>query len=328
VLYALLAGSPAFLQPGDTSPLAVAMRIGRESVPDIRSLSVPDIVADVIEKAMARNPAERWESAEAFGHALQQAEVSIGQPITPMTVLGMDLTPPRPGLEADGEAPEAGGPAPGAPKKKRSPVLLIVGALVLVALVAGTFFALSGGDDETADDDDETPTVTRAEVVDLVDAADDTGTISLGRLEKWEDVDGRLLPVVEGVNTPDVIAAEDAANFLGTGGFTISGIEVTLLEAPAMEALTLPADATAILEFRTVTERRLAAECNTALEPEEAQVAGFEGLLQRFEGCDGRALVVFAGVDDAGQGLVVEAHLVDDEDEAGIEDVLDSIEIG
>jgi hypothetical protein len=328
VLYALLAGSPAFLQPGDTSPLAVAMRIGRESVPDIRSLSVPDIVADVIEKAMARNPAERWESAEAFGHALQQAEVSIGQPITPMTVLGMDLMPPRPELEADGEAPEAGGPAPGAPTKKRSPVLLIVGALVLVALVAGVFFALSGGDDETADDDDETPTVTRAEVVELVDAADDTGTISLGRLEKWEDVDGRLLPVVEGVNTPDVIAAEDAANFLGAGGFTISGIEVTLLEAPAMAALALAPDANAILEFRTVTERRLAAECNTALEPEEAQVAGFEGLLQRFEGCDGRALVVFAGVDDAGQGLVVEAHLVDDEDEAGIEDVLDSIEIG
>jgi hypothetical protein len=331
VLYALLAGSPAFLQPGDTSPLAVAMRIGREPVPDIRSLNVPDVVADVIEKAMARNPAERWESAEALGHALQQAEVSIGQPITPMTVLGMDLTPPRPGPEAgadapDGDAPDAAG-GPAAPAKKRAPVLLIVGALALVA-AAVAFFLLSGGDDEGAEDDEDRTTVTRPEALDLVDAADDTGTITLGRLEKWEQVDGRLLPVVEGVNTPDVIAAEDAENFLGPGGFTISGIEVTLLEAPAMAALALPEDATAILEFRTVTERRLAAECNTALEPEAAEVAGFEGLLQRFEGCDGRALVVFAGVDGAGQALVVEAHLVDDEDEAGIEDVLDSIEIG
>ena len=132
------------------------------------------------------------------------------------------------------------------------------------------------------------------------------------------------------LSTPDVVAAEDEEpeNFLRAGGFAISGIEITLLNGPAMTALQLSPDATAILEFRTVTERRLAAECNRALPPEEEQVAGFQGLLQRFEGCDGRSLVVFAGVDDAGQGLVVEAHLVDDEDEAGIEDVLDSIEIG
>jgi hypothetical protein len=332
VLYALLAGSPAFLQPGDTSPLAVAVRIGREPVPDIRSLNVPDVVADVIEKAMARNPADRWESAEAFGHALQQAEVSIGQPITPMTVVGQDITPPRPDPAAEA-APEAGaaGPAPaGAPSKKRSPVLLIVAVLVLAAAV-GAFFVLSGGDDDTAGDDDERTTVTRADVLDLVDAADDSGTIDFGRLEKWDDVDGRPLTVVEGVTTPDVIAAEGddaAANFLGAGGFAISGIEITLLDAPAMAALGLPAEAATVLEFRTVTERRLAAECNTALEPEEAEVAGFDGLLQRFEGCDGIALAVFAGVDGAGQALVVEAHLVDDEDEAAIEDVLDSIEIG
>ena len=329
VLYSLLAGSPAFLQPGDTSPLAVAMRIGREPVPDIRALNVPDVVADVIEKAMARNPAERWESAEALGHALQQAEVSIGQPITPMTVLGQDLTPPRPELGADAAAAPDGEAAPGgAPaKKKKSPVLLIV-AVLLIAAAVGAFFALSGGGDENADDEDDRTTVTRAEVADLVDAADDTGTINLGVLEKWDQVDGRLLPVVEGVNTPDVVAAEDAENFLSAGGFAISGIEVTLLDVPAMAALALPADAAAVLEFRTVTERGLAAQCNTALEPEEAQVAGFEGLLQRFEGCDGNELVVFAGVDGAGQALVVEAHLVDEEDEAGIEDVLDSIEIG
>jgi hypothetical protein len=208
-------------------------------------------------------------------------------------------------------------------------VLLVVAALAVVAAVVA-FFALSGGDDGAADDDERT-TITRAPVADLVDAADDTGTITFGRLEKWDDVDGRLLTVVEGITTPDVIAAEGddaAANFLGAGGFAISGIEITLLDAPAMGALALPAEAAAVLEFRTVTERRLAAECNTALEPDDAEVAGFDGLLQRFEGCDGGALVVFAGVDGAGQALVVEAHLLDDEDEASIEDVLDSIEIG
>lgn len=327
VLYALLAGSPAFLQPGDTSPLAVAVRIGREPLPDIRALNVPDGVASVIEKAMARNPAERWESAEALGHALQQAEVGIGRPITPMTVVGQDLTPPRPETEPEPVSEGDGGGAP-APAKKRSPVPILLGVLLVVGAVAA-FLVLGGGDDEGGDDEERT-TVTR-NVVDLRGDEDDTGAIQFGRLEKWGDVDGRPLTVADGVTTPDVIAAEGddgAEGFLQAGGFQISGIEITLLEADAMAALALPADATAVLEFRTVTERRLASECATERAPDESTVAGFEGLLQRFEGCDGRALVVFAGIDDGGQALVVEAHLVDDEDEAAIEDVLDSIEVG
>ena len=54
---------------------------------------------------------------------------------------------------------------------------------------------------------------------------------------------------------------------------------------------------------------------------------GFVGLLQRFEGCDGNALVVFAGI-DGGRGLVAEVHIVDEEDELALQDVLDSIEVG
>lgn len=326
VLYALLAGSPAFLQPGDTSPLAVAMRIGREPLPDIRALNVPDVVATAIEKAMARNPADRWESAEAFGHALQQAEVSIGRPITPMTVLGQDTTPPRPApVEVDEEAAgDGGGPPSAPPAKRRGPLLLVLGALVIAAIVAGVL--LLGGDDGDGGEAART-TITRRQAPDLLDdGVDGTGTIRFSRLEKWE-VDGRLLPVAEGVAVPDVIAAVDPEAFLQPGGFAVSGIEITLLDEPGMAALGLPEDPAAVLASRTQAERRLAAECSRELPPADAEVAGFDGLVQRFEGCDGRKLLVFAGV-TGGEALVVEAHLVDAEDEQAIDDVLDSIEIG
>ena len=62
---------------------------------------MPEAVIDVIEKAMAKDPAGRYESAEAMGHALQQAEVSLGLPITPLlasaSVIGVAL-----GLGAQG----------------------------------------------------------------------------------------------------------------------------------------------------------------------------------------------------------------------------------
>ena len=114
---------------------------------------------------------------------------------------------------------------------------------------------------------------------------------------------------------PDIVAAADAAGFLGAEGFTISGIEVTVVEGID--------DAAALLDAR-VTGRDLADQCNTDLQPRDEEVGGFAGLLQRFEGCDGNELVVFAGV-SGGRGLVAEVHLVEPEDEEALEAVLESI---
>jgi hypothetical protein len=122
------------------------------------------------------------------------------------------------------------------------------------------------------------------------------------------------------------VAAEDAANFLNAGGFAISGIEVTVLEVDAIAAAGLPGDAEGLLDQR-VSGRDLADECNTDLQPRAEETAGFDGFLQRFEGCDGSELAVFAGVDGAGRGLVIEAHLVDAEDVAALDAVLDSLSI-
>jgi hypothetical protein len=327
VLHALLAGRPAFVRPGDTSPMAVAMRIANEPAPDLRPSGVPGTVIDVIDRAMAKNPAERWESAEAMGHALQQAEVTLGLPITPMNVIGAEVNPPRP---APTEPESAGGPStPAGPPQgggSKKGLLIGAGAVAVLALVGG-FLAFGGGDDE-----EEPPPITRApqEEIDLENASDDTGVITVGVLEKWDQLDGANLNLGGGILAPDLVAAEDSEGFLDDGGFAISGIEVTVFEADALPVVLdqfgLEPDAEGLLEFR-VTTRDLADECNTDLEPRPEEIAGFDGLLQRFEGCDGSELAVFAGVDEAGRGLVVEAHLVDEEDQAALEPVLDSIQI-
>jgi hypothetical protein len=322
VLHALLAGRPAFVRPGDSSAMAVAVRIANEPAPDLRSAGVPGAVIDVIDRAMRKNPAERWESAEAMGHALQQAEVSLGLPITPMTVLGADLNPPRPADDAaDTTIQAAVATAPAKAGRSKVPLLAGLG-VAAVAVVAGVLL-LGGGDDEP-----DAPPITRAPSpdFDLVDVADDDGIITLSVLEKWEQVDGRNINFGNGVETPDIVAAEDSDGFLESGGFSISGIEVTVLDTDGLVAGGFPVEAEGLLEER-VDSRNLANQCNTDRAPEADDVAGFEGFRQRFDGCDGNALLLFAGFDDEGRGLVVEAHLVDDDDEAAIEDVLDSIAV-
>lgn len=324
VLYTLLAGTSAFVRPGDTSALAVALRIAHEPAPDLRPTGVPGAVIDVIDRALAKNPADRWPSAEAMGHALQQAEVTLGLPITPMTVIGADLNPPRPEAEVTDVAARATlaatGPWGGGSKKP-----WLIGAGVLAVVAIGGFLAFGGDDD--GDDPRPTPlTRPEREDIDLVVTVDDTGTINVSVIERWDDVDGRNLEVADGVLTPDLIAAEDVDGFLSADGFGVSGIEVTFLEADALAAAGLPTDAGGLLGQR-VSGRNLANQCSTDLPPAEAELGGFDGVRQRFEGCDGSTLEVFAGVDGNGQGLVIEAHLVNDEDENAIELVLESISI-
>ena len=315
LLYSLLAGRPAFVRPGDTSVAAVGARIMTEDAPSLQGTGVPDPVIDAIERAMQKDPGGRWSSAEAFGLALQQAEVTLGLPITPMTVMGPDRVIERPVLTEE----EAPAPAPTGPAKKSNTGLLIgIVAAVVIAGVAA-FLLLGGGDDDEEADDGGRAPVTRPETVDvdLEEVSDDSGTITVGVLESWDQRDGRPLSDGAGGQVPDIVAATDSDGFLQPGGFAISGIEVTVAEGVD--------DAAALLDAR-VSGRELDNDCNTDLEPQPEEVAGFVGLLQRFEGCEGNALVVFAGT-SGGRGLVAEVHLVEPEDEAALEDVLASITV-
>jgi hypothetical protein len=101
-LHELLAGRPAFVRPGDQSVLPVLRRIGDEAPPDLRPRGVPDEVVAVLERAMAKDPAERFATAAAFGRALQAARYRL------------DLDPGRLSIPPPASSPPPS-PAGGAP---------------------------------------------------------------------------------------------------------------------------------------------------------------------------------------------------------------------
>ena len=84
-IYDALAGSAAFLEATDESLTAMLKRILADRPPDLREHGVPSVVADVIEKAMAKSPAARQQSALELGRELQAAEATTGVAITPLT---------------------------------------------------------------------------------------------------------------------------------------------------------------------------------------------------------------------------------------------------
>jgi serine/threonine protein kinase len=73
-LYALIAGSPPHERRADEDLIAHYMRITSTPVPDLRPQGIPADVCAAIEKALAREPADRYASAADFGRELQFAQ--------------------------------------------------------------------------------------------------------------------------------------------------------------------------------------------------------------------------------------------------------------
>ena len=200
VLVTLLTGATPFLSPNDTSIIPVVKRVASEPPPDLAARGVPEQVARVLQRGMAKRPEERFSSVEELGRALQQAQVALGVPMTEMTVAGAPR--PRPAAEAPTEAippaaaaagagavaggaaaaagmPPAGGPPPqggpppggpgGPPPAKKGGggkvAAIVAGVLVLVLLLGvGIALALRGGGD---DDNNTTDTTSALDALDL-----------------------------------------------------------------------------------------------------------------------------------------------------------------
>ncbi len=96
-LFEALAGRAAFAGGSEDSIAALLGRIATVPVPDLRPEGVPDKVAAVVERSMAKDPGQRPESAAALARELADAAVAKG----------MDLG-------------GAGTPAPGAPEVARA----------------------------------------------------------------------------------------------------------------------------------------------------------------------------------------------------------------
>ncbi|MGI9017743.1 MAG: serine/threonine-protein kinase [Euzebya sp.] len=109
-MFALLTGDAAFHRATDESAAAMILRAYREPVPDLRPLGVPEPLARVIERTMAKSPQERPASADHVARELAGAANTLGVALP-------NLIPAGHGVKRS----EAGGQAPSAATLDRPP---------------------------------------------------------------------------------------------------------------------------------------------------------------------------------------------------------------
>jgi serine/threonine protein kinase len=191
-LFAALTGRPAFARQPDAHQASVYRRIAEEPVPDMPG--TPDDVAEVVRRAMAKAPSDRYASAAELGSALQQAQERAGLSATPLPILdgdtgvrteGLRREPPGadPEPTADDRTPhqlgdhtealQRGGrdlppteeapdepPSAGGPDRRMLLHLAIAAAVSVLALILAAL-TLGGGDGDT-DEARATTTTTEA----------------------------------------------------------------------------------------------------------------------------------------------------------------------
>lgn len=87
-VYTLLAGRSPFDQPGQRNTAAeLIQRIERAPLPPLGRADVPASLERVLERAMAKSPADRYESAIAFARALQKVQIELAHSVTPIDIL-------------------------------------------------------------------------------------------------------------------------------------------------------------------------------------------------------------------------------------------------
>jgi serine/threonine-protein kinase PknK len=87
-MFALLTGRPAFVTDSDEDLIATVARVVRDPLPDLRERGVPDAVAGIVERLMAKTPDGRYASASDVAVALQSAQRNAGRPVTRTVIEG------------------------------------------------------------------------------------------------------------------------------------------------------------------------------------------------------------------------------------------------
>lgn len=85
-MFKLLTGTAAFIRPTDESIVPALTRIRDEPVPDLRQQGVPDLVAGIVERAMAKDPGARYASAADMGHAIREVQRQLGIGMTALPI--------------------------------------------------------------------------------------------------------------------------------------------------------------------------------------------------------------------------------------------------
>lgn len=77
-VYTLISASPPFARGGDEPVQSLIARIVTKPVPDLRPRGVPGVICDILERALAKDPAERPTSAAEFAGELRGAQEMHG----------------------------------------------------------------------------------------------------------------------------------------------------------------------------------------------------------------------------------------------------------
>jgi YVTN family beta-propeller protein len=257
-LFALLAGRAAFVNPADESGLAILQRIASLPVPDLRPLGVPDAVASLVERSMAKRPEDRPPSAEAFADALQQVQrdsglaptrrwVSAGPPadaptgaasaapLTGATLTGAS-TSDTPGQATAGTSPP---PEPGRPADRRLRRWAVMAAVGFAALVAAVIASRALMDDDTArlTSEGEAPAATTvpATTPPNVGGAPQATSRPTETLTAPSGAAGRVVAVIDArrpgslatLKPEEIAVGEGAVWIIGEGGESVSRIDPT-----------------------------------------------------------------------------------------------------
>ncbi len=95
-MYQLLAGGPAFKGGPDTGIGPLMMRILNDPPPQFQRPDVPPQVYDVIARAMAKSPDDRYPTAVVFATRLQQLQADLRLPVTELAGSDSMTSPPPP----------------------------------------------------------------------------------------------------------------------------------------------------------------------------------------------------------------------------------------
>ncbi|RBQ19511.1 hypothetical protein DP939_12160 [Spongiactinospora rosea] len=173
-LYHLLAGQPAFHSPTDSSIAPLMLRVLSRPPPPIPRGDVPPQVIEAINRAMAKEPQERYPSARAMAGRLQRLQMELGLPVT--DIIGGDPVTAEPGDPAP--APSARSATLAIAPKSRVRTHLAVGMVAAALAGAGVGVAVFvAGKDGTPGKGPSTPATSSAAATQAPEQAIDPGAV-------------------------------------------------------------------------------------------------------------------------------------------------------
>ena len=218
VVYEMVTGRPPFL--GD-SPVAVASKqVLEQPVPPskLNSDVTPDLDA-VILRALAKNPANRYQSAEEMRADLERAKRGLPVDATPLLAAGATQVLDRPPAQATQVLP------PSEPERRNNWVPIAV-TLVLIALLGALLWFLAS----TLLDDDPQTTVT----VGVPNVVGDKRAQAISEIEDAGLEVGTITPVAAADETqePGTVVEQDPA--AGDEVERGTAVDLTIVESPAL----------------------------------------------------------------------------------------------